>query len=115
MKLILGLHNPQPGGNFDGVFEEAYRTAYLPFLDVLEGYPEIPFVVHTSGPLLEWLGGGGARGRGSAEAGVRGGRGGEPGRRVLRADPHHDPASRPRGADPGLFAVPGGDARGAGA
>jgi alpha-amylase len=55
MKLILALHNHQPVGNFDVVFAEAYRTAYLPFLDVLEGYPEIPFVLHTSGPLLEWL------------------------------------------------------------
>jgi 4-alpha-glucanotransferase len=55
VRLILALHNHQPVGNFDGVFEEAYRTAYQPFLDVLEGYPEIPFVLHTSGPLLEWL------------------------------------------------------------
>jgi alpha-amylase len=55
VRLILALHNHQPVGNFDGVFEDAYRTAYLPFLDVLEGYPEIPFVLHTSGPLLEWL------------------------------------------------------------
>jgi alpha-amylase len=55
VRLILALHNHQPVGNFDGVFEQAYRTAYLQFLDVLEGYPEIPFVLHTSGPLLEWL------------------------------------------------------------
>jgi alpha-amylase len=55
VRLILALHNHQPVGNFDGVFEEAYRTSYLPFLDVLEGYPEIAFVLHTSGPLLEWL------------------------------------------------------------
>jgi alpha-amylase len=55
VRLILALHNHQPVGNFDGVFEAAYRTSYLPFLDVLEGYPEIPFVLHTSGPLVEWL------------------------------------------------------------
>ncbi|MGO9917563.1 MAG: alpha-amylase/4-alpha-glucanotransferase domain-containing protein [Isosphaeraceae bacterium] len=55
VRLILALHDHQPVGNFDGVFEQAYRTSYLPFLDVLEGYPEIPFVLHTSGPLLEWL------------------------------------------------------------
>ena len=55
VRLILALHNHQPVGNFDGVFEAAYRDSYLPFLDVLEGYPEIPFVLHTSGPLLEWL------------------------------------------------------------
>ena len=55
VRLILALHNHQPVGNFDGVFEAAYREAYLPFLDVLEDYPEIPFVLHTSGPLMEWL------------------------------------------------------------
>ncbi|MFI5455844.1 MAG: alpha-amylase/4-alpha-glucanotransferase domain-containing protein [Isosphaerales bacterium] len=55
VRLILVLHNHQPVGNFEGVFEDAYRTSYHPFLDVLENYPEIPFVLHTSGPLLEWL------------------------------------------------------------
>ncbi len=55
VRLILALHNHQPVGNFDGVFDDAYRTSYLPFLDVLEGYPELPFALHTSGPLLEWL------------------------------------------------------------
>jgi 4-alpha-glucanotransferase len=55
VRLILALHNHQPVGNFDGVFEEAYHTSYRPFLDVLERYPEIPFALHTSGPLLEWL------------------------------------------------------------
>ena len=55
VRLILALHNHQPVGNFDGVFEAAYRDSYLPFLEVLEDYPEIPFVLHTSGPLMEWL------------------------------------------------------------
>jgi len=55
VRLILALHNHQPVGNFDGVFEGAYRESYLPFLQVLENYPEIPFSLHTSGPLLEWL------------------------------------------------------------
>lgn len=55
VRLILALHDHQPVGNFDGVFAAAYRESYLPFIEVLEGYPEIPFVLHTSGPLLEWL------------------------------------------------------------
>jgi alpha-amylase len=55
VRLILALHNHQPVGNFEGVFEAAYRESYEPFLDVLEDYPEIPFALHTSGPLLEWL------------------------------------------------------------
>src|SRR3954454_16269120 len=55
VRLILALHNHQPVGNFDGVFEAAYRDSYLPFLEVMEDYPQIPFALHTSGPLLEWL------------------------------------------------------------
>ncbi len=55
VRLILALHNHQPVGNFDGVFEASYRDSYRPFLDVMEDYPELPFVLHTSGPLLEWL------------------------------------------------------------
>jgi 4-alpha-glucanotransferase len=54
-RLILALHDHQPVGNFDDVFATSYRDGYLPFLDVMEDYPDIPFVLHTSGPLLEWL------------------------------------------------------------
>ena len=55
LRLILALHNHQPVGNFEGVFEAAYRDSYLPFLEALERHPEIAFCLHTSGPLLEWL------------------------------------------------------------
>ncbi len=55
VRLILALHDHQPVGNFGGVFEAAYRESYLPFLEVMEDYPAIPFVLHISGPLLEWL------------------------------------------------------------
>ncbi len=55
VRLILAVHNHQPVGNFDDVFEAAYNDSYRPFLDVLEPYPEIPFALHLSGPLLEWL------------------------------------------------------------
>lgn len=55
IRLIFALHNHQPVGNFDGVFESAYRDSYRPFLEVMEDYPDIPFVLHTSGPLMEWL------------------------------------------------------------
>lgn len=55
LRLIFALHNHQPVGNFDGVFEDAYRLSYEPFLGVLEEYPDVPFVLHTSGPLMEWL------------------------------------------------------------
>ena len=55
VRLIFALHNHQPVGNFDEVFEAAYRDSYSPFLGVMEDYPEIPFVLHTSGPLMEWI------------------------------------------------------------
>lgn len=55
MKFIFGIHNHQPVGNFDNVFEEAYQLSYLPFFDVLDRYPNITFSIHVSGPLLEWL------------------------------------------------------------
>ncbi|MFT3920909.1 MAG: DUF1926 domain-containing protein [Myxococcales bacterium] len=54
IRLCLVLHNHQPVGNFEGVFEQAYRDAYLPFLDVFEQY-DLPIALHTSGPLMEWL------------------------------------------------------------
>ena len=106
VRLILALHNHQPVGNFDGVFDEAYRLSYGPFLDVLEDYPEIAFVLHTSGPLLEWLvehePGYVRRLRGMVEAGrveILGGR-------VLRADPDDDPPPRPDRAGPRLCRLP---------
>lgn len=55
VRLVLSFHNHQPIGNFDGVFAQAYRDAYEPFLNVLEDFPDIPFALHTSGSLLEWL------------------------------------------------------------
>ncbi len=55
LRLILALHNHQPVGNFDGVFEQSYQESYLPFLNVVSDYPEVPFSLHTSGSLLEWL------------------------------------------------------------
>ncbi|CAN5913075.1 DUF1926 domain-containing protein [soil metagenome] len=55
VRLIFALHNHQPVGNFQSVFEAAYRESYSPFLEVMEDYPELPFSLHTSGPLMEWL------------------------------------------------------------
>ena len=31
IRFVLTLHNHQPIGNFDHVFEEAYQDSYLPF------------------------------------------------------------------------------------
>lgn len=55
IRFCLVLHNHQPIGNFENVFEQAYRDSYLPFLDVFEPYSDLRLTLHTSGPLLEWL------------------------------------------------------------
>ncbi|MBD3180108.1 MAG: DUF1926 domain-containing protein [Candidatus Latescibacteria bacterium] len=53
--FIFGIHNHQPVGNFDFVIEEAYRKAYLPFLQAMDDFPEIPFALHNSGILWDWF------------------------------------------------------------
>jgi alpha-amylase len=53
--LALGIHNHQPMGNFDFVFEDSYRRSYLPFLDILERHPRIKLAMHASGILFEWI------------------------------------------------------------
>jgi len=55
IRLILAIHNHQPVGNFDGVFENAYQDSYLPFLDVLEQFPAVRISLHNSGSLLDWI------------------------------------------------------------
>ena len=55
IRLILALHNHQPIGNFDHVFEQAYQDSYLPFLDVFSRYDSLKIALHTSGSLMEWL------------------------------------------------------------
>ena len=55
IRFCMVLHNHQPIGNFDGVFEQAFRDSYLPFIEVFEEYTDLRISLHTSGPLLEWL------------------------------------------------------------
>jgi len=55
INLVLGIHNHQPVGNFDFVFEEAYQKAYLPFLKVHEKHSKIKLAQHYTGILFEWL------------------------------------------------------------
>jgi len=55
IRLSLVLHNHQPIGNFDHVFEQAYQDSYLPFLDVFSRYDPLKIGLHTSGSLIEWL------------------------------------------------------------
>ncbi len=53
-RLAFGLHNHQPVGNFEAVFEEAHHKAYLPFLNLMADYPNIHFSLHQSGILWRW-------------------------------------------------------------
>ena len=55
IRFILALHNHQPIGNFDHVFEQAYQQSYRPFLELFERYESLKIALHTSGSLMEWL------------------------------------------------------------
>ncbi len=55
IRFLFVLHDHQPIGNFDGVFEQAFQDSYLPFLDLFEHYPDLKAALHTSGSLMEWL------------------------------------------------------------
>ncbi len=55
IRFILALHNHQPIGNFDHVFEQAYEESYRPFLELFERYESLKIALHTSGSLMEWL------------------------------------------------------------
>ncbi|MDZ4817663.1 MAG: alpha-amylase/4-alpha-glucanotransferase domain-containing protein [Planctomycetota bacterium] len=55
IRFIFALHDHQPIGNFDGVFDQAYHDSYKPMLDLFESYPHMKLALHTSGPLMEWL------------------------------------------------------------
>lgn len=55
VRLALVLHNHQPIGNFEHVFEQAYQDSYLPFLEVFSRYESLKITLHTSGSLVEWL------------------------------------------------------------
>ena len=54
-RFILAVHCHQPVGNFGWVVEEAYRSAYLPFIEMLEKHPKVKVVLHYSGSLLDWF------------------------------------------------------------
>ncbi|MBN1590693.1 MAG: DUF1926 domain-containing protein, partial [Pirellulales bacterium] len=55
IRFSLVLHNHQPVGNFEHVFEQAYQESYRSFLDVLERFDSIKIALHVSGSLMEWL------------------------------------------------------------
>jgi hypothetical protein len=54
-QFIFCLHNHQPVGNFEHVFEWAFNDCYNKTIEILKEYPEFTFAIHHSGPLLEWI------------------------------------------------------------
>jgi len=55
IRLILALHNHQPVGNFDHVFQQAFDDSYRPFLEVFSRHESLKMSLHISGSLMEWL------------------------------------------------------------
>ncbi|HWR82671.1 MAG TPA: alpha-amylase/4-alpha-glucanotransferase domain-containing protein [Candidatus Deferrimicrobium sp.] len=53
-RLAFGVHNHQPVGNFQSVFEQAHENAYQPFLQLLQSFPSIGLTLHQSGILWRW-------------------------------------------------------------
>ena len=102
IRFVLALHNHQPVGNFDEVFQRAYDDSYRPFLEVLEPLPVAQGVAARQ-RLADGMAGGpsarvhrpaGGTGRARADRDSR--------RGVVRADPADDPLLGPRRADPRL-------------
>jgi hypothetical protein len=55
IKFAFVIHNHQPIGNFEHVFEHAFSHSYLPFLEILERHPRFKIGLHFSGILIEWI------------------------------------------------------------
>lgn len=53
--FVFVLHNHQPVGNFEHVFEEAFRRCYDPLTRILSDHPGVRTGLHFSGSLLEWI------------------------------------------------------------
>ncbi|MFB3886823.1 MAG: alpha-amylase/4-alpha-glucanotransferase domain-containing protein [Thermodesulfobacteriota bacterium] len=53
--FLFCIHNHQPVGNFPSVLENAYKKAYLPFIEVLKKYPFMKLSIHYSGILWDFF------------------------------------------------------------
>ncbi len=53
-KLAFGIHNHQPVGNFQAVFEEAHTRSYEPFLKLIKQSAHMRISLHQSGILWRW-------------------------------------------------------------
>ncbi|HEY5614530.1 MAG TPA: alpha-amylase/4-alpha-glucanotransferase domain-containing protein [Bacteroidota bacterium] len=55
INLVLGIHNHQPIGNFESVFERSFDRSYQPFVKLVQQYPSIKLSLHYSGILFDWF------------------------------------------------------------
>jgi 4-alpha-glucanotransferase len=55
ISLGLVMHNHQPVGQADHVFEEIYERSYELMVAALERHPRIRLGLHYTGSLLDWL------------------------------------------------------------
>lgn len=55
ISLGLVLHNHQPVGQSDAVFQEIYERAYELMIAALERHPGVRVGLHYTGSLLDWL------------------------------------------------------------
>ena len=55
LRFVFAVHNHQPVGNFEAVFDKAFRDCYRPFLERVERHPRFKFSLHFSGPLWEHM------------------------------------------------------------
>ena len=52
--LLLAIHNHQPVGNFEHIFEKAFKECYWPLINTIAEFPKVKVSLHHSGPLLDW-------------------------------------------------------------
>ncbi len=55
VSFLFCIHNHQPIGNFQHVIEDAYKKAYLPFIEILKDYPFMRISIHYSGVLWDFF------------------------------------------------------------
>src|SRR5690349_17884356 len=55
ISLGLVVHNHQPVGQSDEVFEEIYTRSYELMVAALERHPGVHLGLHYTGSLLDWL------------------------------------------------------------
>ncbi len=53
--FLYAIHNHQPVGNFEHVFEQGFEVCYKPQLEILKKHKTIKAALHHTGSLLEWI------------------------------------------------------------